>query len=393
MYRHLARVELARLRPGEAAEAALARRELCAGQPDDLYAISSDLMRAWGVSRRYPATTPAAQAARWRYLEQALDVLQDAAAAGLRNLNRRERDPHMANLLDLVRWQRSINSAPTDVEKVRERAVLLTRIGLTQRARPDYERSAQLYSEVLAAAPDNSGVLKNRANAYLALGEYDRAAADSSKVLSKHGDDIGMLYCRAQAYGRLGRLAEAIADFTRLLELRPSEPMRYYRRSRTYELAGEPALAESDYRKLMELAADDAHALNLLAWHYLRTVEFAPSPRHALPLAERAVALDPHNYHLNTLGVVYYRLGNLELAVKYLRQAAAADQAGGTAFDHLFLAMALQRLGDPVQAQEHYDKALAWWLVQTDLSRTWLSELDEACAEAQALLGRTNGGS
>ena len=103
----------------------------------------------------------------------------------------------------------------------------------------------------------------------------------------------------------------------------------------------------------------------------------------ALPLAETAACLNPSHEYLNTLGVVYYRLGRWHDAVAALERSIEAGK-DATAFDTFFLAMGYHRLGDPRRAAAEYARAVAWM----ELYRPGDEELTRFRAEAEALLGR-----
>lgn len=114
-------------------------------------------------------------------------------------------------------------------------------------------------------------------------------------------------------------------------------------------------------------------------------------PEEALPLALRAVELEPANANwINTLGVVYYRLGRFDEAVETLNRSIATDEDGGSAIDFFFLAMSYHQLGQPDKAQENYDKAVEWWDANKPLSTMHEKELIAFRAEADVLIGRTD---
>ncbi len=133
---------------------------------------------------------------------------------------------------------------------------------------------------------------------------------------------------------------------------------------------------------------DDPLPHNNLAWHYVIAPEGLRDPRKALPLAQRAVRLAPGNgMYLNTLGVIYYRLGECDKAAATLRDSLKASAGKTDAFDLFFLAMTYHHLGDPKQARTCFDQAVTWWKAQPQLPPAWVEELTAFRAEAQAVLG------
>jgi serine/threonine protein kinase/WD40 repeat protein len=165
----------------------------------------------------------------------------------------------------------------------------------------------------------------------------------------------------------------------------------YLQRALASHNRGDYAQAIADYRKVIELEPDNAKALNNLAWlHVAGPLDYRDA-QTALPLAERAVTLAPTAWqYLNTLGVVYYRLGRHHDAIKLLTQSANldGDYAAGSAFDFFFLAMSHHQLGEPDKARDYYDRAVKWCAAQSSLPPTWPVELTQFRAEADALLGQ-----
>jgi tetratricopeptide (TPR) repeat protein len=149
---------------------------------------------------------------------------------------------------------------------------------------------------------------------------------------------------------------------------------------------GQASASCEAYRKLLETGTYSAGEYNNLAWFYVAGPKPLRDAKKALPLAQKAVEKEPQNsYSLNTLGVVYYRLGKFDQAIKTLDRAAAGRQ-GGTAFDYFFLAMSYHHLGQPQKAREYYQKADGWWKRQGSISPQWTQELTDFRMEADALL-------
>jgi lipopolysaccharide biosynthesis regulator YciM len=106
-----------------------------------------------------------------------------------------------------------------------------------------------------------------------------------------------------------------------------------------------------------------------------------------LPLAQKAVALEPDNVlNVNTLGVVLYRLGRYQDSINCLEQNAKSD-VDFFAFDGYFLAMAYQRLNNSTAARHWFDRSNTWFKQRRNLSAGLSQELTAFRAEAAALLG------
>jgi serine/threonine protein kinase/WD40 repeat protein/Tfp pilus assembly protein PilF len=164
---------------------------------------------------------------------------------------------------------------------------------------------------------------------------------------------------------------------------------RHLDRAETYERQAQYDKALAEYEKALELKPNSARANNNLAWAYANRPKDFRSPEKALPLALKAVELSKTNHNeLNTLGVVYYRLGQLTNAIETLEAGIKANRAGGSSHDFFFLAMSYQRLGDPTKARDYFTKATNWVAAQSTLPPTWQVELDAFRAEAEEVLGK-----
>jgi tetratricopeptide (TPR) repeat protein len=135
--------------------------------------------------------------------------------------------------------------------------------------------------------------------------------------------------------------------------------------------------------------ADSALPCNQLAWLYVTGPKERRAPEKALPLALKAVELSKTNQaELNTLGVVYYRLGQFTNAIEVFQRNIQKESGPVTACDRLFLAMSHQRLGETNKAEACYAKATKW-LNENPAQED--QEMKEFRAEAEEVFGKQKG--
>jgi len=122
------------------------------------------------------------------------------------------------------------------------------------------------------------------------------------------------------------------------------------------DLLTELTAAHPDAPDLQERWCDCA---NDLAWFQLDHTDLAfRDPVSAVTLARKAAALRPAcSIYWNTLGAAYCRAGDFPSAIAALNRAMILGK-GGTAFDHVFLAMAYARLGNQEQARRWLAQAM-----------------------------------
>jgi WD40 repeat protein len=129
---------------------------------------------------------------------------------------------------------------------------------------------------------------------------------------------------------------------------------------------------------------------NYLAWSCVTGPKEIQSPEKALPLALKAVELDKTGREtLNTLGVVYYRLGRFTNALEVFERDSKNPDPLSIAFDRLFEAMSYQKLGDFAKAESCYARATKWLDENAaSVPPDSLSDLKGFRAEAEEVLGK-----
>ena len=158
-----------------------------------------------------------------------------------------------------------------------------------------------------------------------------------------------------------GRQGETIwsraIDEVATRSLRPREDLaaRYQALGRASKDRGQPTEAKAAWQHALDLLSEltAAHperpalrqrwcdCANDLAWLLVSVPDPAvQDPARAVALAMKAAEAHPEcSTYWNTLGAAHYRAGDFEAAVTALDRATALGN-GGTAFDHVFLAMA-----------------------------------------------------
>jgi tetratricopeptide (TPR) repeat protein len=102
----------------------------------------------------------------------------------------------------------------------------------------------------------------------------------------------------------------------------PDYPELLYDRALAADKLGKFKILEQDLRKLIKLKPENAHAYNALGYSFAERGMHLPE---ALKLIRRAVELSPEDpYIMDSLGWVYYRMGNFVEGLNFLNLAFAA---------------------------------------------------------------------
>lgn len=150
----------------------------------------------------------------------------------------------------------------------------------------------------------------------------------------------------AQLLRETRRYDEALKLLTQAMEKAPDNVALLYDAAMTAEKLDKIDVMERNLRRVIELRPDYAHAYNALGYSLADRNQRLPE---ALKLIEKAHELAPDDaYILDSLGWVYYRLGDLDKAQKYLQQAYDAKPEAEVA---IHLAEVLWVRGDQARAR------------------------------------------
>lgn len=119
--------------------------------------------------------------------------------------------------------------------------------------------------------------------------------------------------------GRFANQADALKLYEQVSESDRDRPNVIYTRAMLHERGGNFAEMEKLLRALMARDPKHAHAHNALGYHLADRNERLPE---AYELIKRALALAPNDAHIiDSMGWIYFRMGNLAEAERYLRLA------------------------------------------------------------------------
>ena len=209
--------------------------------------------------------------------------------------------------------------------------------------------------EALAQLVPSSGLppaalAAKRAEVLLGMDREKEAAAELAKLpagLEGKGQ-------AAEVYQRAGRHAEAIPLLVELVAADPSSIELRFRLGAAYERSGREAEATETFRELLRQAPDNSMALNYLGYMWAEKGENLPE---ALGMIRRALEIDPENAaYIDSLGWVYFRLGDFPHAVEELEKAAKMLPSDSTVQEHL--GDALRAAGKGAEARMAYRRAL-----------------------------------
>jgi tetratricopeptide (TPR) repeat protein len=204
--------------------------------------------------------------------------------------------------------------------------------------------------------PEVAEFLRLEAETLAELGQVEEGATLlRARITGKLEDDYPAYLSIASLYLQAGRGKEAVVAARKLLELAPPDQPQLITQalvilSSSQERAGDKKGAEESLRRILSRTPNDATALNNLGYFLTERNERLPE---ALDMIKRAVKAEPTNpNYLDSLGWVYFKLGQLDEAERHLNDAARRNTRSSTVQEHL---------GDLHHKRGQLEQARAFW--------------------------------
>ena len=212
----------------------------------------------------------------------------------------------------------------------------------------------------------------------LRAGDKDRARVAAS-TQAKFGvrNTVGA----AEAYVQNEQYDAAVGLLVEALKAKPDEVDLQFELGSAYERAGRKADAEKVFEQILAKNPDNNQTLNYLGYMW---AESGVNLERAQAMLQKAVAAEPRNgAYIDSLGWIYYQQGKLELAEKFLTDAARLMPRDATVHEHL--GDVLAKRGQVSRALELYRAALKLEPEAKDEAklRSKIAELEKQKPQAQ----------
>ena len=182
-------------------------------------------------------------------------------------------------------------------------------------------------------------------------GDKDRARVAAS-TQSKFG--VRNTISAAEAYVQADQYDQAIGVVKDALRTKPDDIDLEFELGAALERSGDKASAETTFLGILDKHPENASTMNYLGYMW---AEQGVHLDRAAEMLTKAVTLEPGNgAYLDSLGWTYFRQGKLELAEKYLNNAAQILPRDATVHEHL--GDVLAKRGDTTRALSLYRVAL-----------------------------------
>lgn len=230
----------------------------------------------------------------------------------------------------------------------------------TDMAQNKSDPAIQLLQSELGKNPNRLDLRLALGNTAVRAGKYDLAIGEYDKLLNsldKNSRSRGDVYLRiGETYRRKGDLNSAIANLQKAREFQPENEVIMATLGLVLDKAGRWTEAKQVYEAVLKLNANNAVALNNLA--YLMA-EHNGDLDDALSKAQRAKQLLPEMYEVSdTLGWIFLKKNLSDSALDTFRELVNKDPNMSTYRYHL--GMALAQKGDKIKAIKELQDALKY---------------------------------
>ncbi len=181
--------------------------------------------------------------------------------------------------------------------------------------------------------------------------EVARVLETALKVLP---DDFRVNFFLGVSYSRLGRNSDAVRVLEKARQLNPRDVDAIAQLALVYD--GMKKFEESDalYEEAIRIDASNHLVLNNYAYSL---AERGTQLERALNFARKAVETQPDNpSYLDTIGWIYYRLGQFAEAERYVKEAISKGEVSAVVYEHL--GDIYFRMNQKDLAMEHWQMAL-----------------------------------
>ena len=232
----------------------------------------------------------------------------------------------------------------------------------------DNARALKALTRTTELAPSNDMAWRQRLQLLLMAGRYDQTIEAGLEANEHIPQDPAVLFFIGNAHLQKGQPRQAVEWFLQATQTPSRKPFKsaiFGSLGDTYSALDQWDRAVEAYEQALDLNPDNHNTLNNYAYYLSERDERL---EYAEKMASRAVELAPDNAsYLDTIGWVYYKLGEYDKARRYINASIETGAASAEVLEHM---------GDVMYKMEKPGKAREWWqkALDKDSSRTYLKE-------------------
>lgn len=184
--------------------------------------------------------------------------------------------------------------------------------------------------------------------------EHQKAKIYLERAVNINPDDITSLTAYGYTLNQLKDEEGALKILNRALAIDPKNIDIIGMAALIYDSQKNFAMSDSLYSEALKIDSTNALILNNYAYSL---AERGIKLEEALRMSKKAIEKEPKNAsYLDTIGWIYYQLGDYKTAKKYIEESIKQDSKSATVTDHL--GDVYFKLGNKEKAKEFWQKAL-----------------------------------
>ena len=188
---------------------------------------------------------------------------------------------------------------------------------------------------------------------YFDRGEFQKLLQSMDRARALFPNDARFFMLTGLAYSRLGQPEPALHMLEQSYKINPKDVNTLGQLALTYDGLKRWKESDSLYEEALRVDSTSAAAAIILNNYGYSLAGRGLQIQRALAMASKAVAMDPNNAsYLDTLGWIYFVMGNYAEAERYIAKAVATGVASAEVTEHL---------GDVYFRLGNKDKALEYW--------------------------------
>jgi tetratricopeptide (TPR) repeat protein len=254
--------------------------------------------------------------------------------------------------LALFYFRQSINLAQLNSD-------LRIRIGQILFEKADYINAAVEMEKAVVKFPKNHVINLILGLSLAQNSDHEGALPYLKKSVELNPNDLNSTLAYSFSLNQSENADEALVYLERALRIDPKNIQALGMMGLIYD--GKELYTKSDSIYTIAVAVDSTDILILNNFAY-SLAERGIELEKALRMVQKAVAEDPENSsYLDTIGWVYFKLGDYENAIEYIDKAIETDKSNATLLDHL---------GDVYYKKNDKSKAIELWETSLELDST-----------------------
>lgn len=230
---------------------------------------------------------------------------------------------------------------------------LLYGLSAAQSAGGKVDESIATLKEIASKVPQNALPWQYMGVYYARAGRFNEAINALKHSVSKNKQLIDTRWILADIYMQAGNTSGAIAEYQWIADNTIYKDVAYFRQGLVYHANKDYASAEKAYLNSIKFNPEFPDPYNNLAYI---TLETGRNYAAGLEWGKKAVSLKPDSsIYLDTLGWIYYKLGEYQHARKYLQLAVNSKPVSAEA--HYHLGKVYEKLDDKNSADNYFAEA------------------------------------